>query len=175
MTESKPSRGRHMTRNWTDAGIVDFDPIEWKGLLYCSSLNDFKTVMYGAVPALVSIILLCKFIPGFSMSMAFFVSGIHFAALVLMGLMSRGFSKGWCFSILLLLIPSLPTGYSLIRRNIWLCRFQVACFRCNEDVKWREWNEWTADGVTFGANKAQQELYLCALHEADIREGELRS
>lgn len=108
MTESRPSRGRHMTRNWTDAGIVDFDPIEWKTLLYCSSLKDFKTVMYGVVPALFCIVLLCKIIPGFSMSMAFFVSGIHCAALVLMGLMSGGFSKGWCFPILVAHIPISP-------------------------------------------------------------------
>lgn len=97
-----------MIRNWTDAAIVDFDPIEWKPLLYCSSLKEFKTVMYGAVPALLSIILLCSFIPGFNMSMAFFVSGIHCAALVLMGLMSGGFSKGWYFSILVVHIPISP-------------------------------------------------------------------
>lgn len=95
MTESSPStRGRHMTRNWTETGVVDFDPIEWKALFYCSSLNDFKTVMYGAVPSLFSIFLLCNFIPGFSMSMAVFVSGIHCAALVFIGLLSGGLSKG---------------------------------------------------------------------------------
>lgn len=85
-----------MTRNWTEADIIDFDPIQWKALLYCSSLKDFKTVMYGAVPSLFSIFLLCSFIPGFSMSMAVFVSGIHCAALVVMGLVSGGLSKGWC-------------------------------------------------------------------------------
>lgn len=153
MTDS-PSRGRHMTRDWTDAGIVDFDPIEWKALLYCSSLKDFKTVMYGAVPSLFSIILLCKFIPGFSMSMAFFVSGIHCAVLIFMGLMSGALSKGLVFLDPRCSYPHLSRqGYLLIRRNVRRCRCQATCTRCNGDVNCGEWDR-TANGVIFGRSRS---------------------
>lgn len=98
MAGPPPSRGSLPTRNWTEAGVVDFDPIVWKALFYCSSLKElYTTVIYGTVPSLFSIFLLCNFIPGFSMSMAVFVSGIHCAALVFMGLLSGRLSKGWVF------------------------------------------------------------------------------
>lgn len=148
MTELPPSGMRHLTRNWTETGSVDFDGIEWKALFYCSSLKEFTTIMYGALPSLFSIFLLCNFIPGFSMSMAVFVSGIHCAVLVLVGLLSRRLSKGSVFDFFFArlffhLHFSLSPFYSnpwleylLIRGNVWLYfRCQAPCTGCGGDLK----------------------------------------
>ena len=151
MRESSPSRMRHLTRNWTESGSVEFDSIEWKTLFYCSSLKEFRTIMYGALPSLLSIFLLCKFIPGFSMSMAVFVSGIHCAVLVFVGLLSGGLSKGsvvffffLSFFFYFTSVHSSSSPFKSIRvtrvfanfaKCVMIFRCQAPCTGCSGDLK----------------------------------------
>ena len=72
--------------------LIDFEPINWKHLLPVRSLNDLKSLLFGATLSLISILVIRQFFfPVLNLGMVILVVCVHYAGTALIAYL---FAKG---------------------------------------------------------------------------------